>query len=109
MLCRKAVRDCALNRSFRPTISQNNLTDLPYPVKKKYIGGEGYNLMAGTFDTFYSLSSREEQLIRLFVTQIVSHIKGRELGGDKGKREWGSNHDRDTETMIAFISSVILK
>ena len=54
MLCRKAVRDCALNRSFRPTISQNNLTDLPYPVKKKYIGGEGYNLVAGTFDTFYS-------------------------------------------------------
>ena len=85
MLCRKAVRDCALNRSFRPTISQNNLTDLPYPVKKKYIGGEGCNLMASTFDTFYSLSSREEQLIRLFVTQIVSHIKGRELGGEKEK------------------------
>ena len=53
MLYRKAVRDCALNRSFRPTISQNNLTDLPYPVKKN-IGGEGYNLMAGTFDTFYT-------------------------------------------------------
>lgn len=108
MLCRKAVRDCALNRSFRPTISQNNSTDLPYPMEKN-IGGEGYNLMAGTFDTFYSLSSREEQLIRLFVTRIVSHIKGRELGGETGKREWGSNHDRDTETMIAFISSVILK
>ena len=41
--------------------------------------------MAGTFDTFYSLSSREDQLIRLFVTQIVSHIKGRELGGKKEK------------------------
>ena len=43
------------------------------------------------------------------MTQIVSHIKGRELGWKKGKREWGSNHDQDTETMIAFISSVILK
>ena len=43
------------------------------------------------------------------MTRILSHIKGRELGGETGKREWGSNHDRDTETMIAFISSVILK
>lgn len=39
--------------------------------------------MAGTFDTFYSLSSREDQFIRLFVTQILSHIKGGNWEGTK--------------------------
>jgi len=43
------------------------------------------------------------------VTQILSHIKGRELEGKNESEKWGSNYDWDTEKMIAFISSVILK
>ena len=43
------------------------------------------------------------------MTQILSHIKGGNWEGKKKSEKWGSNHDRDTETMIAFISSVILK
>ena len=43
------------------------------------------------------------------MTQILSHIKGGNWKGKKESEKWGSNHDRDTETMIAFISSVILK